>query len=102
MMQALNAAISSSCGFGAPSLPSSWTGSSATILWLRDALAADREAVDNGFTARLSGPAGSDVERHQGLAGVLPDALDDLAKRFEINPVDRGVLHFVQHVIFLV
>jgi hypothetical protein len=67
-----------------------------------DALAADREAVDNGFTARLSGPAGSDVERHQGLAGVLPDALDDLAKRLEINPVNRGVLHFVQHVIFLV
>src|SRR6478672_5336442 len=34
-MQALNAAISSSCGLGALSAPSSWHGSSATILWLR-------------------------------------------------------------------
>src|SRR5918997_1459043 len=35
MMQALNAAISSSCGLGAVSAPSSSQGSSATILWLR-------------------------------------------------------------------
>src|SRR5689334_2613276 len=34
-MQALTAAISSSCGLAAPSLPSSSQGSSATILWLR-------------------------------------------------------------------
>src|SRR6185503_4255130 len=34
-MQALNAAISSSCGLGALSRPSSSDGSSATILWLR-------------------------------------------------------------------
>ena len=90
-MQALNAAISSSCGLGALSLPSSSHGSSATILWLRrDALAAEVEAVDDRFAAGLAGPAGGDVEADLGLAGVLFDRFDHFAERGEVEAVDAA------------
>ena len=97
-MQALNAAISSSCGFGALSAPSNSYGSSATILWLRvDALAGDGEAVDGRFAAGLALPAGDDVEADLGLAGVLLDRFDDFAEGVEVEAVDGRVLDGVQH-----
>jgi hypothetical protein len=78
-MQALTAAISSSCGVAA-----------------LDALAAKGEAVDGRLAAGLASPAGGHIEGDLGELGIGLDRLDGLAERGKVEAVDAA-FYGIQH-----